>query len=73
MLNTSPPAASFASPGETDAVIQRGSAIIRIYLIFGSTLMDVAVSVFAVVVALGCFIAIFLASRKDSKKESGEE
>ena len=35
--------------------------------------MDVAVSVFAVVVALGCFIAIFLASRKDSKKESGEE
>ena len=30
--------------------------------------MDVIVSVFAVVVALGCFIAIFMASRKDDKK-----
>jgi len=31
--------------------------------------MDVAVSVFAVVVALGCFVAIFLASRKDRQNE----
>lgn len=31
--------------------------------------MEVVVSVFAVVVALGCFVAIFLASRKDRKKE----
>ena len=30
--------------------------------------MEIVVSVFAVVVALGCFIAIFRASRKDSKK-----
>ena len=35
--------------------------------------MDVVVSVFAVIVALGCFIAIFLASRKDSNKEKGDE
>ena len=37
--------------------------------------MDVAVSAFAVIVALGCFVAIFLASRKDRKKEQddGEE
>jgi hypothetical protein len=36
--------------------------------------MDVVVSAFAVLVALGCFIAIFLASRKDRKKneDSGE-
>ena len=34
--------------------------------------MEVVVSVFAVVVALGCFVAIFLASRKDDKKESGD-
>ena len=33
--------------------------------------MDVVVSVFAVLVALGCFIAIFMASRKDNKKEDG--
>ncbi len=31
--------------------------------------MEVVVSVFAVVVALGCFVAIFLASRKDRKKD----
>jgi hypothetical protein len=31
--------------------------------------MDVLVSVFAVIVALGCFVAIFMASRKDKKKE----
>lgn len=30
--------------------------------------MDVVVSVFAVIVALGCFIAIYLASRKDEKE-----
>lgn len=35
--------------------------------------MDVAVSAFAVIVALGCFIAIFLASRKDRKKEQQSE
>jgi hypothetical protein len=31
--------------------------------------MEVVVSVFAVLVALGCFFAIFMASRKDKKKE----
>jgi hypothetical protein len=31
--------------------------------------MDVLVSVFAVIVALGCFVAIFMASRKDKNKE----
>jgi hypothetical protein len=31
--------------------------------------MDVIVSIFAVVVALGCFVAIFMASRKEKKKE----
>jgi hypothetical protein len=31
--------------------------------------MDVVVSAFAVIVALGCFIAIYMASRKDKKKE----
>jgi hypothetical protein len=31
--------------------------------------MDVLVSVFAGIVALGCFVAIFMASRKDKKKE----
>jgi hypothetical protein len=35
--------------------------------------MDVIVSVFAVLVGLGCFIAIFLASRKDSKKGTDDE
>lgn len=35
--------------------------------------MDVAVSLFAVIVALGCFIAIYLASRKDRKKEEGDK
>ena len=34
--------------------------------------MDVVVSAFAVIVALGCFIAIFLASRKDKKKSDGD-
>jgi hypothetical protein len=31
--------------------------------------MDIVVSAFAVIVALGCFVAIFMASRKDKKKE----
>ena len=31
--------------------------------------MDVVVSIFAVLVALGCFVAIFMASRKQKKKE----
>jgi hypothetical protein len=31
--------------------------------------MDVVVSAFAVIVALGCFIAIYMASRKEKKKE----
>ena len=36
--------------------------------------MDIVVSAFAVIVALGCFIAIFMATRKDKKKnESGGE
>jgi hypothetical protein len=36
--------------------------------------MDVVVSAFAVIVALGCFIAIYMASRKDKKKnKSGGE
>ena len=35
--------------------------------------MDVVVSVFAVIVGLGCFIAIFMASRKDSKKNSQDD
>lgn len=34
--------------------------------------MDVIVSVFAVIVGLGCFVAIFAASRKDKKKEDKE-
>ena len=34
--------------------------------------MDIVVSAFAVIVALGCFIAIYMATRKDKKKnESG--
>jgi hypothetical protein len=36
--------------------------------------MDIVVSAFAVIVALGCFVAIFMATRKDKKKnESGGE
>jgi hypothetical protein len=31
--------------------------------------MDIVVSVFAVIVALGCFVAIFMSSRKDRNKE----
>ena len=31
--------------------------------------MEIMVSVFAVIVALGCFVAIFMASRKDRKKD----
>ena len=31
--------------------------------------MDIVVSAFAVIVALGCFIAIFMASRKEEKKD----
>lgn len=34
--------------------------------------MDVVVSVFALIVALGCVIALFVASRKDRKKDRGE-
>ena len=34
--------------------------------------MDIVVSVFAVLVALGCFIAIYLAGRKDRKKDETE-
>lgn len=34
--------------------------------------MDVIVSVFAVIVAVGCFVAIFLASRKDKNKGKGD-
>jgi hypothetical protein len=32
--------------------------------------MEVVVSIFAVLVALGCMIAIAMASRKDKKKEN---
>ena len=35
--------------------------------------MEVVVSVFAVLVGLGCFIAIFMASRKDKKKDQQGE
>lgn len=31
--------------------------------------MDVVVSGFAVLVALGCFVAIYMATRKDKKKD----
>lgn len=31
--------------------------------------MEIVVSIFAVIVALGCFVAIYLASRKDRKKK----
>lgn len=31
--------------------------------------MEVIVSIFAVIVGLGCFVAIFAASRRDKKKE----
>jgi len=34
--------------------------------------MDVVVSAFAVLVALGCLVAFVLATRKDKKKEEGE-
>ena len=34
--------------------------------------MEVVVSAFAVIVALGCFIAIFMASRKDKNKNNDE-
>lgn len=34
--------------------------------------MDVAVSIFAVVVAFACFIAIRLATRKDNKRNDSE-
>jgi hypothetical protein len=34
--------------------------------------MDVIVSAFAVIVALGCFIAIYLAGRKEKQKEKQE-
>jgi len=34
--------------------------------------MDIVVSAFAVLVALGCLIAIILATRKDKKKEEGD-
>ena len=35
--------------------------------------MDIVVSAFAVIVALGCMIAIFLATRKEKKKEDGQD
>ncbi|MFT4592184.1 MAG: hypothetical protein ACI80M_001510 [Gammaproteobacteria bacterium] len=36
--------------------------------------MDIVVSVFAVLVALGCFIAIILATRKEKQKnKKGDE
>lgn len=36
--------------------------------------MDIVVSVFAVLVALGCFIAIILATRKEKQKNNkGDE
>jgi hypothetical protein len=35
--------------------------------------MEVVVSIFAVIVALGCLIAIFMASRKDKKKDEAGE
>ena len=36
--------------------------------------MDIVVSAFAVIVALGCFVAIFMATRKEKKKnEPGGE
>ena len=31
--------------------------------------MEILVSIFAVIVALGCFVAIFMASRKDRKND----
>lgn len=31
--------------------------------------MDVAVSAFAVIVTLGCFVAIYLAARKDKNED----
>lgn len=34
--------------------------------------MDVVVSIFALIVALGCVIALFVASRKDRKKDKAE-
>jgi hypothetical protein len=34
--------------------------------------MDIVVSVFAVIVAFGCLIAIVVASRKDKKKDEGD-
>ena len=35
--------------------------------------MDVVVSVFAVIVALGCFIAIAMATRKEKKQDEGKD
>ena len=35
--------------------------------------MDVVVSAFAVLVAFGCFVAIYMTSRKERKKEKEEE
>lgn len=35
--------------------------------------MDVVVSAFAVIVALGCFVAIYMATRKEKKKENTGE
>jgi len=32
--------------------------------------MEILVSIFAVIVALSCFVAIFMASRKDRKKDT---
>ncbi len=35
--------------------------------------MEIVVSVFAVLVALGCFVAIAMSSRKDNKKNQDKE
>lgn len=34
--------------------------------------MEIIVSIFAVIVAVACIIAIYMASRKDEKKNEGE-
>ena len=35
--------------------------------------MEILVSVFAVIVGLGCLVAIFMASRKDHNKEQQDD
>jgi TRAP-type uncharacterized transport system fused permease subunit len=43
------------------------------YQLTGVSLMDVIVSAFAVLVALGCFIAIYMSTRKDEQKEEQKD